>query len=209
MTNTWNLDADLQSKFLAACQEAATNDEAFAKFKENPYIGVVIENSTQEWADKIPTQFHGSTPTETRYNYTAHLIHTLVGLPLAGEIIEIGGGYGGLCKKLLIHIGHQVDYIIYDLPEVQALQRVYVLDERAIFPSEIRHERPMLCIAWCSWAELSLEARKEYLEKVISKSEHIFFCVNWDYEENKAMLLEYFPDLKEYNDEHVNNIIYT
>lgn len=212
MTNTWNLDADLQSKFLAACQEAATNDEAFAKFKENPYIGVVIENSTQEWADKIPTQFHGSTPTETRYNYTAHLIYRMCGIKINEQIVEIGGGYGGLASIILSALGGFTSYVIFDLPEVQSLQERYINNNRAIFPRKMRldNDRSIsLCIAWCSWAELSLEARKEYLEKVISKSEHIFFCVNWDYEENKAMLLEYFPDLKEYNDEHVNNIIYT
>lgn len=206
--STWSLDADLQAKFLAACKEAATNDEAFAKFKENPYIGVVVENSTWEWADKIPKEFHGSTPNETRYNYTAHLIDRLCGVPKGELVVEIGGGYGGLAKVLLGDDSQYFEYVMYDQAEVQELQKRYLNDARVHYPPSMRDWKSGLCIAWCSWSELSRETREEYLETVISKSAHIFFCVNWDYEENKAMLMKYFPDLKEYSDEVFNNVIY-
>ena len=41
------------------------------------------------------------------------------------RIVEVGGGYGGLCK-VLSTVCEFDEYILIDLPEVSALQRKYI-----------------------------------------------------------------------------------
>lgn len=206
--STWNVPPDFQSRFLGACLKAATDDQAFANFRNDPDIGVVVHNTPQWWEDMVPVEFHGETPTETRYRYTAHMIDNLCGIPDWGIVVEIGGGYGGLGNVILSKQVNYITYVIYDLPEVQALQNRYLKDPRAVFPSWIHERQNQLCIAWASWSELHHEAKMEYLHKVMIPAKHLFIGINWDYEENKALLLEHIPDLKEHHDQFLGKILY-
>lgn len=205
--STWNVPPDFQSRFLAACLKAATNGEAFANFRNDPDIGVVVHNTPQWWEDMVPVEFHGETPTETRYRYTAHMIEQLCGIP-DGIIVEIGAGYGGLAHVLLSTKKVNDAYFLFDLPEVQALQRRYLNSPHAFFPGSIMNINGDLCIAWASWSELEHGSKMEYLFRVMHPAKHLFLGINWNYEENKALLLEHIPDLKEYNDQFLGKILY-
>lgn len=209
---TWQIPEVFRDQYLAACHRAATNDEAFAKFREDPHISCVIENTPKDWADKALAKM-GYTPTMVRYWYTQHLLRQLFGPRGWTEIVEIGGGYGGMCKVLSIAYDLEV-YRIYDLPEPLSLQRRFLMGNSPAptLISDINYpigsRQFDLCLSWCAWSELSLDLRKEYAEKVISKCDHIFFCCNYNLQEDIEILKQYFPNLKTYEDELVQGVVY-
>jgi O-methyltransferase domain len=207
--SNWQLPDVFIAQYLAACNLAAISDKAFDTFRHDPHISTIIENTNKEWADKALDKM-GYTPTMVRYMYIHHLIIKLLGRQVLHDVVEIGAGYGGQCKIIKDH-NPMCLYTIFDLPEVIALQKRF-LD---IYNIEVGHYRSPtfigqseLCLSWCAWSELSLPLRKEYAEKVISKCDHIFICSNYNKEEDRQILLPYFPDLKEYSDDLVNGVLY-
>jgi hypothetical protein len=207
--SNWQLPDVFIAQYLAACKLAAISDKAFETFRQDPHISTIIENTNKEWADKALDKM-GYTPTMVRYWYTRFLIDKLLYKHRIKTIVEIGGGYGGMCR-VMSETKDLDDYIIIDLPEVGELQNRYLKQYsvdatiqsgmNSIFHAD-------LCISWCAWSELSLPLRKEYAEKVISKCDHIFICSNYNLEEDRQILLPYFPDLKEYSDDLVNGVLY-
>lgn len=222
--SNWQLPEVFIDQYRAACKLAATSDKAFANFRQDPHIACVIENTNKEWADKalqkmgyVPLFDYvmgqvGFTPTMIRYAYTLHLIETMVpSIYDLQKIVEIGGGYGGMCRVIRENGGlHQ--YTIFDLPEVVELQQRY-LAQYEIFPTLLtdipsHYSGADLCISWCAWSELSYDLRVEYSEKVISKCQHFFICSNYNKEEDREILARFFPDIKEYSDELVQSVLY-
>lgn len=208
MNNNWQLPEVFIAQYRAACKLAATSDKAFANFRQDPHIACVIENTNKEWADKALDKM-GYTPTMVRYWYTHRLITELIGYPV--DIVEIGAGYGGM-RKVWDDIGYsdRVTYHIFDIPEAIELQKRFLGNISTSFytkPEDINHPAD-LCISWCAWSELSRELREEYAEKVISKCSGFFICSNYNKEEDREILARYFPDIKEYSDELVQNVLY-
>lgn len=207
-TNNWQLPPDYITAYLAACKLAATDDEAFATFRSEPHISTIIENTPQWWADKAMAAM-GMTPTMVRYWYTVDLIERLIGI-MRGVVVEIGGGYGGMCR-VISERWELDDYIIYDLPEVTLLQKRYLKQYGVDFsPAQVSDQTygVRLCISWCAWSELSYDLRVEYAEKVISRCDHFFICSNYNKKEDLEILSKYFTGIKEYSDELVQNVIY-
>lgn len=206
------LSPEYRAAFLAACQLAATDDQAFANFRKEPHISTVIENTTHVWSDMAMAAM-GWSPTTIRYFYLTNLMKKLIGIPNGVIIHEIGAGYGGHCivLKHLYPIGL---YYIYDLPEVAALQKRYLstrrnglnfvewprIGDETIFGNSI-------CLSWCAWSELDSETKHQYFEEVISECDHFFICSNGDVKEDKAILSKSF-DVKVYNDHLVQNVLY-
>jgi hypothetical protein len=104
------------------------------------------------------------------------------------RIVEIGAGFGGLCRAISVLIDFN-EYIIIDLPEVIALQRKYLgqypeiynkvkfvnaLDDSAI--EQI--SQPDLIIACASIAELDLKTQVFYNKTLISKSKYAYISYN-------------------------------
>lgn len=231
MTHNWQLPPDFIKDYLAACKKAATDDEEFANFRQDPHITTVIENTPKWWADRAMEKM-GMTPTMVRYMYTLSLMENLIGFH--DSIIEIGGGYGGMYEvikdewfKDKYEIAEYDDtdenksedelllwpYTIYDLPEVVSLQKRYLTYRKIPHPSfrtNLKCQAPPadLCLSWCAWSELSYDLRVEYAEKVISKCDHFFICSNYNKQEDLEILSKYFTGIKEYNDELVQNVIY-
>lgn len=207
--SNWQLPPEFIQEYLDACKLAATDDEAFKNFRKNDRIATIIENTTKEWAD-IAMEKMGMTPTMVRYWYTAGLIKDLIGYP--NSIIEIGGGYGGMCEIVSSEFELN-EYIIYDLPEVIELQKRYLKSRHIDLPefktdiSEFSY-CANLCLSWCAWSELSLSMRKEYAFRVISQCKHFFICSNYNKAEDLEILSKYFTGIKEYDDELVTNVIY-
>lgn len=206
--NDWQLPPDYVQEYRDACLLAATDDEAFKNFRKNDRIATIIENTTKEWADQALDKM-GYTPTMIRYWYINDLMKNIYGCTIKYDIVEIGAGYGGLCRVLMEEYNGR-EYTIFDLPEVVALQKRY-LSKYAIEP--VYHHVPVeseadLLISWCAWSELSHDLRVEYAEKVISKCNHFFICSNYNKAEDLEILSKYFTGIKEYDDDLVQNVIY-
>ena len=88
------------------------------------------------------------------------------------KIVEIGGGYGGLClflKSLSSFFGVSIDsYILYDIPEIERLQSKYLqYHEIQITPKEEICSGYFL-ISNYAFSELPKDIRKAYEEEVIN-----------------------------------------
>ena len=104
------------------------------------------------------------------------------------RIVEIGAGFGGLCRAISVLIDFK-EYFIIDLPEVIALQRKYLSQYSEIFnkikfvdaldDSEIEQiSQPDLTIACASMAELDLKTQVFYNKTLISKSRFVYIAYN-------------------------------
>jgi hypothetical protein len=150
----------------------------------NDYYG----NTTKS----IITDFTNCSPTNIRY-----ILHSLLILTYMNEcmltdidIIEIGGGYGGLCffiKKLsgLFNI-NIISYTIFDLPEPLMLQNKYlkVLKIENVNFAEINNfnniKENSFLISNYAFSEIPLELQKEYTDKLLNPYvSHGFLTWNW------------------------------
>lgn len=115
------------------------------------------------------------------------------------NIVEIGGGYGGLCKTLSCVIDFE-NYVLFDLNEANLLSRKYVsnfpelkdkvqsftLDEL----SEI--DGIDLLISNYAFSEVSLDIQEKYYNNIIKKSKNIYMVFNQI--SNNNMLFDDFVD---------------
>lgn len=210
MKEGWKLDPQFRQEYIDACREAATNDEAYATFREHDRISTVIENTPMWWAERAMKEM-GWSGTTIRYIYTYGLIRKLIGTLGEKDIVEIGGGYGGQCKVIQERCCPH-SYTIFDLPEVQKLQQRFlsgastsIFFANGVKPAINTYD---LLISWCAWGELEYGMKKEYLDKVISKAKHFFICSNYTPEEDKKLLEQYFPVVNEFENELVSNVLY-
>jgi hypothetical protein len=133
-------------------------------------------------------------PTSLRYIYHAHLILTHmkdVG-HINSDIIELGGGYGGLCLSLYhfapkygVHIN---SYKICDLPNIIRLQKTYLnkvdsilnveLVDASSFGANIDCANMFLVSNYC-FSEISKENQDSYRKILFPKISHGFIA--WNY----------------------------
>ncbi len=102
------------------------------------------------------------------------------------HIVEIGGGYGGLCK-LVIDRYNIASYTIFDLKPVNALIARYLGEYGTKYLSKIKLEVLEnykedktfdLCISNCAFTECAPKIQDNYLNKVIAKSSKGFILYN-------------------------------
>lgn len=101
------------------------------------------------------------------------------------KIIEIGGGYGGLCFYLKnIMQNKNLNYSIIDIPNVTELQKYYFnnvnIDATLISCfniDEIKEDHDLIISNYCV-SEIGMDNRNEYFQKIISKCEKKFFTWN-------------------------------
>ena len=139
-------------------------------------------------------------PTSLRYVYQSHLILAhLQELDLEGDtnIVEIGGGYGGLCVALYHFSGYygvKIDrYTIVDLSEVIRLQAMFHREVYAGLGAGLGHDIQyvdasthgkdiskdrMFCISNYCYSEISLENQHWYRYWLFPKVSHGFLCWN-------------------------------
>jgi putative sugar O-methyltransferase len=86
-------------------------------FKENDEIGSPDKFSYPE-TGKI-------SPTTIRYIKNVFEMATLLGESPISRVVEVGGGYGGLCKTLSVVCDFD-EYILVDLPEAVKVQEKYI-----------------------------------------------------------------------------------
>lgn len=222
MIDQWMLPETLKQDYINACNEAVKTKD-FEAFKKHPAANCIVENSTQEWADRIRygtgIEYPGMSPNEVRYAYTWLILSTLIRWDDYKKVSEIGGGYGGMCQSIFNHdfLSAPLKYYLYDLPEAMDLQAAYlntkVADydyDKCMFIDSTKKAPPHdICIAWCSWSELDQQAKRQYIGNVMSQSKHIFIASNWDYTGDLELLKSLIPNVKEYTNPYMGKIIYT
>lgn len=134
-----------------------------------------------------------ASPTSLRYIYHTHLILTyLKSLSLNPiDIVEVGGGYGGLC--LCINYFSKLydvkinSYTIIDLPDANELQSLYLENFKLDYPvsfsssnffgSDIETDNLFLISNFC-FSELPTEYRNKYMYNLFSKVVNGFMAWN-------------------------------
>lgn len=130
-------------------------------------------------------------PSNLRYIYHALLIGSKCKKWFSKpkiKIVEIGGGYGGLCFYLKnILKDFDIEYTIIDLPEPSRLQRMY-LDKVGLNNARtvscfdidtLAQEKFDLVVSNYCLSEISLENQKNYFDKIIKNCDKKFFV--WNY----------------------------
>jgi hypothetical protein len=111
-----------------------------------------------------------------------HIKSKNIGEPL--RIIEVGGGYGGLCLILneyaKMHNVNIAEYHIYDIPHVQSLQKYYLKNfpdvyskvtwkDCTTFGADIQSDMNNFIISNYCISEIPEEYRNNYLQNIIPK----------------------------------------
>jgi hypothetical protein len=132
-------------------------------------------------------------PSSLRYVFHAHLILTqmkAVG-QLVADVVEVGGGYGGLCiavKHFAPKYGITINsYTICDLPNIIRLQKIYIgkaapemqveFVDATTFGQEIPRANMFLVSNYC-FSEITRANQDSYRQKLFPKVAHGFMAWN-------------------------------
>jgi putative sugar O-methyltransferase len=164
------------------------------EFNEDPKNFMDIIAINDAIGNPVKYDFDGITmsPSNLRYIYHALLIKSKCEAWFPKKeslkIVEIGGGYGGLCLYIKnIFKGIAVDYTIVDLPEPSNLQNKFLKETgqsnaRSIPGSQLatlQGEKFDLVISNYCISEIGRENQEEYFNKLIVNCDKKFFI--WNY----------------------------
>lgn len=159
-------------------------------FKKNDMYGNPIQ-------ENLGNNIGNFSPSNARYLY--HSLLTLKHLQSLEikNIVEIGGGYGGLCLYINSLSNNTYNYSIFDLPEVMLLQAKYLtahniqcnfLDFHSQLPDKF-----YLISNYCYSEIPDLSIRKKY-QNVIDRSDAGFMLWNADAMKSGASISETFAN---------------
>ena len=151
-------------------------DQFFEKFCENDSIG-----------NPNLCLYHGKkiSPTTLRYvKNSLDIIDLCSGIEIK-KIVEVGGGYGGLCKTLSVLCEFE-KYIQVDLPEAIKVQEKYLKFFPEVFSklefvpcNELKNiENVDLFISNYALSELNIESKIVYYENFIKNSKIVYITYN-------------------------------
>ena len=131
--------------------------------------------------------YHGKkiSPTTLRYvKNSLDIIDLCSGIEIK-KIVEVGGGYGGLCKTLSVLCEFE-KYIQVDLPEAIKVQEKYLKFFPEVFSklefvpcNELKNiENVDLFISNYALSELNIESKIVYYENVIKNSKIVYITYN-------------------------------
>ena len=199
MSDTWTLQDEAATPYLNVCNYAANSDEFFKQFKSHPAYRHVLEHVSYEegqqylkeididYLDKLEEVKENDSlgspviyeypsvgeisPTTIRYIKNTSDIINKFGNSF-DSIVEIGGGYGGLCKVLSSFIKFE-QYLLLDLEECNLLSRKYLshfnlptLSYRSEEIDEIDENFDLL-ISNYAFSECHKEVQQDYIERFI------------------------------------------
>lgn len=163
-------------------------------------IEIEFKRCIEEFADLIkindsigdPSKFTMDnlciSPSNLRYIYHSLLIESKIKLWFNKKeikIVEIGGGYGGLCYYIKNIIkDYHINYTIVDLPNILNLQNKFLndvqVDSRLIscFDTTNINETFDLVISNYCLSEIGMENRLYYLNNLVNKCEKEFYVWN-------------------------------
>jgi len=134
-----------------------------------------------------------TSPSNLRYLFHSHLILSHIQNLGLNEIkiVEVGGGYGGLCLALneLSHL-YNINikkYFIIDLPNISTLQKLYLSELNMnnvefhsgySYGTNINDNNLFLISNYC-FSEIHKEHQKKYIELLFPKVLHGFMAWNW------------------------------
>ena len=124
-------------------------------------------------------------PTTLRYIKNTFDMASLVGETPLSRIVEVGGGYGGLCKTLSVVCDFD-EYVLIDLPEVVKLQDRYLsnfpdLHKKCVFVpcTETEEIKDVdLFISNYALSECDDETQAMYFDKLIANSKFAYLVYN-------------------------------
>ena len=151
------------------------DEEIINHFKENDSIGGANLVEYDEPFGRI-------SPSTLRYIQNALDISYFYGEGDLNKIVEIGGGYGGLCKTIncLCDFG---EYHIYDMEPASKLQEKYLskfkIDGKVICHSEPKKLKDIdLLISNYAYSELGENLQDLYYNNVIVNSKKVYMILN-------------------------------
>ena len=210
MSDTWTLQDEAATPYLNVCNYAANSDEFFKQFKSHPAYRHVLEHVSYEegqqylkeididYLDKLEEVKENDSlgspviyeypsvgeisPTTIRYIKNTSDIINKFGTSF-DSIVEIGGGYGGLCKVISSFIKFE-QYLLLDLEECNLLSRKYLshfnlptLSYRSEEIDEIDENFDLL-ISNYAFSECHKEVQQDYIERFIKKSNNFYIMHN-------------------------------
>ena len=170
-----HVDFRLGRKYLLKIQELDPSlESAKMDFKRNDVIG-------KPRRYKYPT-FGYISPTTLRYISVALDIKREIDLTNVNKVVEIGAGYGGQAAILEKYIA-DMNYFIFDLPQVQKLIQKYLakVGVKEVTYLNLLNFEPKefdLVVSNYAFSELPKELQIEYLEKVLLKSKNGYLIMN-------------------------------
>jgi putative sugar O-methyltransferase len=179
--------------YLNICREM--NEEAvdanIELFKENDKIG-----NPERFA--YPDIKGTISPTTLRYMKNTFEMALMMDGAEISKVVEVGGGYGGLCR-VLSKVCDFDEYILIDLPEVSALQRKYLdqfpdlKDKVKCIPTTDLEEITDVDLFISNYAlsECDLESQMAYFQCIVQHSKYAYIIYN----------------LVNFNDFHYNDFI--
>ena len=210
MSDTWTLQDEAATPYLNVCNYAANSDEFFKQFKSHPAYRHVLEHVSFEegqqylkeididYLDKLEEVKENDSlgspviyeypsvgeisPTTIRYIKNTSDIINKFGNSF-DSIVEIGGGYGGLCKVLSSFIKFE-QYLLLDLEECNLLSRKYLshfdlptLSYRSEEIDEIDENFDLL-ISNYAFSECHKDVQLDYIERFVKKSNNFYMMHN-------------------------------
>ena len=124
-------------------------------------------------------------PTTLRYMKNTFEMALMLDGAEVSKVVEVGGGYGGLCR-VLSKVCEFDEYVLIDLPEVSALQRKY-LDQfpdikdkvTCISCTEYEDIKDVdLFISNYALSECDLPTQMAYYDKIITHSKYVYMIYN-------------------------------
>ncbi len=166
--------------YLNICREM--NEEAvdanIEAFKENDKIG-------NPETHIYPGIEGPVSPTTLRYMKNTFEMALMLDGAEISKVVEVGGGYGGLCR-VLSKVCEFDEYIMIDLPEVSALQRKYIdqfpdiKDKVKCIPTTDLAEITDVDLFISNYAlsECDLESQMAYFQCIVQHSKYAYLIYN-------------------------------
>ena len=210
MSDTWTLQDEAVDPYLQVCRLAAQSSDYLNTFKSHPAYRHVLEHVSedegQKYLDEIQIDYMDKldevkqndslggpvtydydkvgniSATTLRYIKNTSDIITKFGNSF-DSIVEIGGGYGGLCKVLSSFIKFE-QYLLLDLEECNLLSRKYLsnfdLPTMSYRSEEIDEidENFDLLISNYAFSECHKDVQLDYIERFVKKSNNFYMMHN-------------------------------
>jgi hypothetical protein len=165
------------------------------KINQETIMEYCKENDKVGGGNKYNYGFITTSPTNFRYILHSHIIlEHIRKLNMNNvNIVELGGGYGGLCLALNILSNHYnitiTGYNLIDLPSISVLQKKYLEHHMLSYPiqcysafnfgQEIENNDNNFLISNYCFSEISSENQSMYIKTLFPKIKHGFMAWNW------------------------------
>jgi len=216
---SWTLQDSAVTPYLNACRAAAQGSDFFRGFKTNPAYTHVLEHVSreegQQYLDEIDIDYEDKldeikendrygtpmtcsydgigfiSPTTLRYLKNTSDIVNKFGTSF-DSIVEIGGGYGGLCKVMSSFVKFE-QYLLLDLEECNMLSRKYLslfdlptMSYQAEEIVDVENNFDLL-ISNYALSECNRETQMMYIERFVKKSDKFYLMHNDFHADNGNM----------------------